>query len=269
MRVSIVLKGMLSATAMMTTMGPLATHAGVIFTYEVTSRGVDFRTVISVQGNNVRLDSHDGQEETVVILNGDRQKIYLLDPRRRGYTELDERQVALLKQLARDIPRRQQEEGRPLAASEADALRDVMEQTGDPAIGPPATEQSRPKFEIIGGPTKVDRFSCLPYRQTINDRPEEEGCVVPWKQAELDPAELEYLDRLESLFAGLAETDPQQRGIKQLSRYPGLPAHLVTLDPDGSHASEERLTSVTRSAISVEAFVVPEGYQRGRMREMD
>ena len=60
MRVSIVLKEILSTMAIMA-MGPLATQAGVILTYEGTSRGVAFQTVISVHGNNVRLDSHDVQ----------------------------------------------------------------------------------------------------------------------------------------------------------------------------------------------------------------
>jgi len=248
---------------------PVASDAGIILSYEGSSRGLDFRTVIRLQDNNVRLESYDGQEETVVILNGERRKIYLVDPRRRGYTELDEHQVATLKQLARDLPRRQEEEGTTLAPSEEDAVRDVLERTGDAAVGPVPTAPVQSTFEIVGGPMKVDRFSCMPYRQTINGRPEEEGCVIPWKEAVVKPAELQSLDRLESLFAGLAETDPQQHGIKQLSRYPGLPVRVVTLDPDGSRASEEHLTTIERADIPSEAFVVPPGYQQGQMREMD
>lgn len=248
----------------------LPSQAGTVLTYKGQSRGLQFTTTITIEGANARIDSHDSEDDVVVILNGDQRKIYLLDPKREAYTEMDESEVARLKQRAQEFHQQLAEENRPLSGEQQREVRELMEETGQTVVGPPSSQKdTESTFEATGGRQKHGSYSCLPYRQRVKGIPEEEGCFIPWAEAGIAPGDLEALDRLETLFSGLAETDPQQEGIKRLSKYPGLPAHLVTLDPDGTRASEETLTSVSHQRVPLHYFQVPGSFKKNRMKEVD
>lgn len=212
-------------------------------------------TTLATEGNKLRIE-RGGEQQQVMVWDGDAQKLYQLDPRNRTYAEMtddDARRIAgQLQQALAKLPpeeRARIEEGlkRNTGASRRDAT-----------------------YEPTGARQTVAGFACQEYRVLREGKLQEEGCFIPWGTGAVTKQDLvplvsfgKFMERfLTHAYGGAAAAGGGLRIAEELDRAPGFPALVKHMDPEGKPAGEERLTRLERTTLPAAQFAVPSGYQK-------
>ncbi len=234
-------------------LAPIA-RAGVIFGFEASpAKEIPRTNRFIMEGNRLRAEDPRGG---IMIFDGDRQTLWTIDLKQQRYTEITGADADRVREMQRKMEAQMEERLKnlpPDQRKEMEARLKEMKQA--PEEAPKLT------FEPAGETRKTAHgFSCKPYRVLANDKPIEEACFIPWKETGLtvdDFAAFDALDRFYRKIGG--EGNRQNRIFGDLSQSPGIPAHVVMIQPDGSRGPEQSLVLLKKEEIPADQFSLPAG----------
>lgn len=225
------------------------------------------QSTIYVEGNKMRIESNRGKE-SLMIYDGDQQKMYLLQPEKKTYSEITPQTI----RSATDRARKQLDEAKTKMTPEQRKQYEEMmnklpadqRERMAQAIGQqPAKEKpSDLKWERTGTKDTVAGYPCEGFREIKDGKPEAEGCFIPWSAGAITKADLAPFKKMEQFLAESGTTPPDKRlsTFARLENGPGFPGVWKSADSDAK--AKQTVTSIKRGGISSDKFQIPAGYTK-------
>jgi hypothetical protein len=207
---------------------------------------------IYADGKHLRMES-PGEKESVAILDAESGKLVVLDDKEKSYTEITE---ADMKHMAEQLGA-----ARAQIEQSLDKLSPAERKQAEKALGAMAQDQKGKKwewkFQALGQKKTVNGMPCEMYKVTLDGKPHEQDCILPWSSNLLKKSDF---TGLESFGRSLNQAfgAPGGQGIPLFNEFPGLPISRVPADGD----EPEQVKSVRQGSAPAGAFSIPQGYTK-------
>ncbi len=246
----------------------LPAAAGVTVTVHGDDK--DEQSLISIEGNKMRIESNKaaGRKESLMIYDGDQQKMLIVDPDKKTYSEITPQAIHALT----DRMQKQMEEAKakmtPEQRKQFDEMMSKMspeqrqQMMGKAAAQPPAKEKEQLKWERTGTRQTVAGYNCEGFREIKDGKVDAEGCYIPWSAGAITKADLAPFKKMEE-FMGQSGTKAPDRRLSSFARLeegPGFPVEWRPADSDSK--AKQTVTSIKRGTVSSDKFQAPAGYTK-------
>lgn len=243
----------------------LPAAAGVV----VTVHGDDKndQSTIYIEGNKMRIESARGKE-SLMIYDGDQQKMYVVDPEKKTYSEITPQAI----RSATDRVQKQLEDAKakmtPEQRKQLDEMMSKMTPEQRQMMGKASGQQAakeKPadiKWERTGGKETVAGYPCEGFREIKDGKLDAEGCYIPWGAGAITKADLAPFKKMEEFMSQSGTKPPDKRlsSFARLENGPGFPG--VWRPADSESKAKQTVTSIKRGGISSDRFQVPAGYAK-------
>jgi hypothetical protein len=208
---------------------------------------------IYADGKHLRLES-PGEKESVAILDAASGKLVVIDDKEKSYTEITE---ADMKHMAQQLGAARAQIEQQMEKLSPEDRKQAEKALGAMAKDLKGSKKSEWKFQPLGQKKTVNGMSCEMYKVTLDGKPHEEDCILPWSSSLLKKSDF---TGLESFGKSLNQAfgAPGGQGIPLFSDFPGLPISRVPADGD----EPEQVKSVRQGSAPAGAFSVPSGYTK-------
>ncbi len=240
-------------------------HAGVI----VTLQGEKDHSTVYVEGNKMRVDSEPASgKKSTMIFDGDQQKMLLIDPEKKTYSEITPQAVKGVQAQARQ---RAQEQMAKLSPEQRKQMEQMMtpeqrKQMQDLISGRSQAEakQADIKWARTGAKQTVAGFPCEGFKELKDGKVDAEGCYIPWSAGAVTKADLAPVHKLQEFMtqAGLNVPQPGLSNFMRLEEGPGFPGSWERVSDTGQKEHKESVSSVRRGGVSSDKFQLPAGYTK-------
>jgi hypothetical protein len=196
----------------------------------------------SAEGARLRVESNRaGQDPTWLIFDGDAGKLWVVEPSKKEYLEMDRKSLKAFVEAMERLAEGQATSGKELPAVEIERTKEVKEVAG---------------------------YRCEGYRRFLGGKLTSEGCVIPWEAASLTPNDFAVVHKkmVEFLRQGMSASPAMGKllagAFEQLDQLPGISGVEVEFDENGRPGPEARLVSIKRQKVDASMFVPPAGFTR-------
>ena len=235
---------------------------GVLIVETSTVNGSPRTTQVQIARTRMRTEiANQNGTAQVVIFDGDKQILYMIDPAAKTYSEMTKADVdAAGAQLGGALAEMQKAlEGMPPAQRAQMEAMMKGRLGGMPGMGGQAakTEYRR------AGTSKVAKWTCDVYEGFQNNAKTGEVCTVSASALGFTAADFEVSRQLAAFMRGLIPQGADQvfqTGRVQDQGYDGVPVRRVTTLAGRQITTE--LTSVTRQTFPDSSFAIPDGFTK-------
>jgi hypothetical protein len=254
--------GIFSLAAVCAAVSTASAAQGVLIVETSTVSGTPRTTQVQIEPARMRTEVAGQNGATqVVIFDGGKQILYMIDPAAKTYSEMTKADVdAAGAQLGGAMAEMQKAlEGMP------PAQRAQMEAMMKGRMGGmPGMPGAAAKTEYRrSGTSKVSKWSCDVYEAFQNNQKTGEVCTVSASALGFTAADFEVSRQLAAFMRGLIPQGADQvfqSGRMQEQGYEGVPVRRVT--SIGGREVITELTSVARQTFPDSSFAVPEGFAK-------
>src|SRR5713101_4064342 len=147
--------------------------AGVIVTAKGGQRKGNEESTLYFEGNKMRIEGVGSDQESILIYDGDSQKMIAIEPKKKTFTEMTPES---LKAVTSDAQKKMQESMSKMSPEQRKRMQEMMSgrtPSQDPkseAAGPPA------KWERTGSTQTVAGYPCEGFKQVKKDKVKATGC---------------------------------------------------------------------------------------------
>lgn len=228
----------------------LGARPGWAATIVVLQTGNQPPQTIYADGKHLRMES-PGEKESVAILDAEGGKLVVVDDKDKSYTEITE---ADMKHMAEQLGA-----ARAQIEQQMDKLSPEQRKQAEKSLGAMAQDLKglkkwEWKFQSLGQKKTVNGMPCEMYKVTLDGKPHEQDCILPWSSPLLKKTDFSGLESfgksLNQAFGG--------QGIPLFNEFPGLPISRLPSDGD----EPEQVKSVRQGSPPPGAFAVPPGYTK-------
>ena len=234
---------------------------------------------ITVEGNKMRIDSGRGRQEaghSVMIFDGDAQKMIMVDQEKKTYTEVtraqlkaftSEAQRQMQDSMAKLTPEQRQKMDQMMAQMNPEQrkrMQDMMGQKGGAAPESKKNDAPQRKWETTGSRTTVAGYPCEGFKELRDGKLHGEGCYIPWSAGAITKADFAPMRSLGDFLseAGIGGKSAVQKEFLELEKLPGFPGVWAEISEDGKKEPKSTVTSIKRGSISGDKFQPPAGYTK-------
>jgi hypothetical protein len=239
---------------------------GVVIAGRTTSNGQTTTTQTQITKDKMRAEmAGAGSVSQVVIFDGTRSVIHIVDMQRRTYMEMTKAQVEQMAQQLTAVMAQMEQMMAGMSANERAAMGRMMRGGGGmAAMAPPP----KPEFRKVGT-DRVAQWTCDKYEGTANGQKVTEVCTVDPSAIGLTAADMNVMRQLGDMFKGLTQMVQQAASVMNIGRiedqgYAGLPVRHINV----TSGTTTELTGVTRQDIPDAQFQVPAGFTKQDMPMM-
>lgn len=260
----------LAASAPVLAADGIAIHAE---TRDIGQDGVH-KSRMLVAGNKLRLEV--AAQGDVVVFDGERQNLVIIDANDKSYMVLDR---AKMKRLSREVSgamsdmRKQLDERMKGMTPEQRAMVEQMMKARMPGMAPPSEDEPPPpppvKIRKQGEEKKIDAHRCVRYDLIRGEAKVSEAWLTTWKSAGVSSDTFEVFRELGRFFEELTASlgsNPMLRQqlegqeiFESLARLEGFPM-LIRGFENGRPTDETRIVSIERIDATAASFTAPAGF---------
>jgi hypothetical protein len=239
----------------------------------VTMQGKE-RSVVYLEGNKMRVESDKkGQpQEGFMIYDGDKQKMIILDPAKKTYSEMTPESI---KAMTSAMTARMEEAKAKMSPEQRKQMDEMMakmspeqrKQMQGAMGGTSARAEQKPKEQIkwerTGAKQTVAGFPCEGFKELKGGKPDAEGCYIPWSAGAITKSDLAPMHKMEEFLSqsGMDASDRKFTTFSQLDQMPGFPGVWVPTSSDGP-MEKQTVTDIKRGSIPADKFQLPAGYTK-------
>jgi hypothetical protein len=234
---------------------------GVLIVETSTVNGSPRTTQVQIERTRMRTEIANQNGTTqVVVFDGDKQSLYIIDPAAKSYSEMTKADVdAAGARLGGAMAEMQKAlEGMPPAQrAQMEAMMKGRLGGLPGAAAPAKTEYRR------GGTSKVSKWTCDVYEGFQDNAKTGEVCTVSPSALGFTPADFEVSRQLAAFMRGLIPQGADQvfqTGRVQDQGYDGVPVRRVSTIAGRQITTE--LTSVARQTFPDSSFAIPDGFTK-------
>ena len=242
------------------------------------TKGKDKNMVLYFEGNKMRIESPD-RKDSAMIYDGDAQKMIVIEPERKSYTEMtpesvkatmDQASKKMQAEMGKMTPEQRKRMEEALAKMDPESrkrMEAMMSGKGGSTPSSPAKTEAKKenvKWELTGRQQTVAGYRCKGFKELRNSKLEAQGCLIPWDAGALTKADLAPMMKMESFMSqtGWGSSSSGRFGWKELQEMPGFPGMWSSLGNNGEVESMHTVTSVKRGGISGDKFQPPAGFKK-------
>jgi hypothetical protein len=247
----------------------LALPAAAGVTVGVSGENKEDQALIYIEGNKMRVEGNksENRKESLMIYDGDAQKMMIVDPDKKTYSEITPQALHSFS----DRMQKQMEEAKakmtPEQRKQLDEMMNKMppeqrQMMGKPADPPPAKPKEQLKWERTGTTQTVAGYTCEGYREIKDGKVDAEGCYLPWSAGAITKADMAPFKKMEQFVeqSGMKSPDRRLTTFARLEEAPGFPVVWKPADSEGK--PKQTVTSIKRGTVASDKFQVPAGYTK-------
>jgi hypothetical protein len=254
-----VLPGLSLVAAMLLT-GPLQAADGVLIVQKTTVGDTPRTSQIQIEQNRMRAEvDAGGGARRVVIFDGAKQVLWILDDDRKTYNEMTKADVDRLGGQVQDVMAQVQAQLANMPPAQRAQIEALMKGRGIPGSAAPA-----PKTEYRkAGTDKVGKWTCDKYEAFQNNQKTSELCTVDPAILGFSLADFEVSRQLGDFFKKVVPQSAEQLfivGKTEDQGYSGVPVkRVVTL---AGRQTTTEITDVSRRTFAEATFAVPATFKK-------
>ena len=242
-------------------------HAGVTVALQRDNKN----SVIYLEGNKMRVEGGrvDASNASLVIYDGDQQKVFLINQEKKTYQELTPQSFRAMFDKAKKIDEHMANmspEQRKQLEQMMSKLSPEQRKTMEGMMGKKSEPSKEPdvKWERTSARQTVAGFPCEGFKELKDGKVEAEGCYIPWSAGAITKADLAPLVKMQDFIKQAGSNFPQQGigAFTKLEQGPGFPGTQVRISASGEREGTESVTSIKRGTISADKFQLPAGYTK-------
>ncbi len=249
------------AAAAMLALGTVLQAAnGVIVTQKVTTGDSTQTHQVQLDANHMRAEVLGARGESqIVIFDGVKQVLYLVNPERKTYSEMTKEDADKLGAQVNDAMAQMQAQMANLPPEQRAQIEAMMKGRG---MGAAMGGASKPEYKKTGTST-VGKWTCDKYEGYTNGQKTNEVCSVEAKALGFTTADFAVTREMAAFFARIMPQGASRIfsiGDPAVQGYAGIPVRMTSTTMGRTTTSE--LQDVTRGSIPDTAFEVPAGFQK-------
>jgi hypothetical protein len=243
-----------------------AAASGIVLTAEEKGDSGAGPVTIQSEGELLRLDLARGG---AMIWRGDREVLWHVDAKERGYTEITKNGMqAMTAQMGAAMAQmRQQMASMPEAQRKQ--IEQMLAQSGGVAGMPGAPRQVT--YRKIASGKKVGAWRCDDWEKLVDGKRTQELCLAKLGDLGLKRADLKPMQDMAAfareiagpMVRNIASTELDPDALAKAAGQDVYPVRVVTLSDAGGH--EFVLKSVERRTVAPATFEIPPGYAKRDM----
>jgi hypothetical protein len=251
-----ILKAIVSGAAVCVMSGSLQAANGVLIVETTTQGGTTTTNQIQIEGNRMRAESTGpGGVKQVVIFDGARQVLTMIDPQKKSYAEMTKEDAEKLGAQMSDAMAQIQKQLVGMAPEQRAKMEAMMKGWMGGAV-------AKPQFRKAGTET-VGKWTCTKYESYEGETKTSEVCTVEPKALGLTEADFAFTKEFVEFFKKVVPQMATQAfaiGTVEQQGFSGVPIRRK-VSVLGREVTTE-ITDVTRQAFADSGYVVPAGYQK-------
>jgi hypothetical protein len=231
------------------------------------------RSTIFVEGNKMRVETEAGADtpSNTMIYDGDAQKMLILDPEKKTYSELTPQSLKTAQERAKHSMEQAMAKMTPEQRKQMEKMmtpeqRAQMEQFMSGGKEPKASEVKEPdvKWERTGTKETVAGFPCEGFKEMKSGKLDAQGCYIPWGAGAITKDDLAPVLKIREFMTQAEMNMPAADvgGFTRLEKGPGFPGRWQKVAASGEKESAQSVTNVKRGTISPDKFRLPDGYKK-------
>jgi phage terminase Nu1 subunit (DNA packaging protein) len=239
---------------------------GVVIAQRITSNGQTTTTQTQITRDKMRVEmAGSGAISQIVIFDGTRSVMNIVDMQRRTYMELTKAQIDQMAQQMQGMMEQMMAGMSPQQRAQMEGMMRGRMGGGMAGMGAPA---AKPEFRKVGT-DRVAQWTCDKYEGTANGQKVTEVCTIEPTALGLTAADMNVMRQLGDMFKGLAQFAQQAASVMNIGRiedqgYTGLPIRHVNV----TSGTTTEMTGLTRQDIPDAQFQIPAGFTKQDMPMM-
>lgn len=231
-------------------------------------------STLLLEGNKLRTEdlgqAHGGD---VMIFDGDKQEMYLIETKSKSYTlltpalmkaKLGEASAQMKSSMAKMPPEQKAQMKAAMERMDPETRKKMEAMMNGGSLQDNAVVQ-KVRYEKTGKRQTVAGFPCEGYRQLVGDEVQTEGCFIPWSAGAVKKSDLGSLEKMREFIKEGGQGMLGGSALAQLGEMPGFPGEMARRKKDGTEENQMTLTAIKQGSLSADQFKVPAGYTRQEM----
>lgn len=252
--------------------------AGVILTAKSERKGHE-QSTIYFEGNKMRVEGAGANEDTILIYDGDSQRMIAIEPKKKTFTEMTpeslkaataDAQKKMQESLSKMSPEQRKQMDAAMAQMDPEQRKRMQEMmSGRMPQDSKAEAEPSAKWERTGTAQTVAGYTCEGFKQVKKGKVKAMGCYIPWNAGALTKADIAPLMKMQEFMIQAGWTGMTgHAGLEELRNAPGFPGIWENVGDDGQPSGKQTLTSVKRSTVSADMFRPPAGFSKVDMAQL-
>lgn len=237
--------------------GPALAADGVLISEKTTTGTGSEMHQIQIDKTRMRAETSSREgEKQVVVFDGSKQVMWIINYGKKTYTEITKADVDRLGGQMSDAMAKMQEQMKSLPPEQRARMEAMMQGRGMPSMTPQKTE-----YKKIG-PGQTGKWTYEKYEGYQNGQKTSEMCTVEPEALGLAPADFEIVTELQAFFSKVMPQGAENmfsfgKGAEQ--GFSGVPVRRASF---GARPTTSEITDVTRQSFPDATFAVPAGFQK-------
>jgi hypothetical protein len=253
--------------------------AGVVLTAKGDRKGHEESTLY-FEGNKMRIEGTGSNQDSILIYDGDSQKMTAIEPKKKTFTEMtpeslkaatSDAQKKMQESISKMSPEQRKQMDAAMAQMDPEQRKRMQEMMSGkmPSQDPKADAEPPAKWERTGTNQTVAGYPCEGFKQVKKGKVKATGCYIPWNAGALTKADIAPLTKMQEFMAQAGWSGMTRHGVlEELSNAPGFPGIWENVGDDGKPYDNQTLTSIKRGTVSADKFRPPAGFSRVDMSQL-
>jgi hypothetical protein len=269
------MKKILRNTILLTAFGcsSLLGFAGIVIRKEIGEPGAQqkHKSTMWVQAGKIRMEMASERGKTIVIFDGDKQVLWMIQPDQGSYMEMTADTVARLSQQAGGADAQMEQAMKQMQqkmASMPPEQRAIIEQAMKGRAGAMGAGGAPPTitFQAKGGTERVGSFTCSRYDELSNGKRTAELCAATFDQFHLTEADLRSFQSMAKFMEPMRRMNPRGMSpVMPMEQIHGFPVRTVMYDAADKPTYEDTVLSVEQQSVEAGMFTLPAGLTKSDM----
>ena len=238
---------------------------GITLTMKTTSGGDTRTQTMQMDANHIRVDIADAGKNQIMIFDGAKQVLDIVDLDAKTYTEMTKEDVDRISQQLSGVMAQMQSAMANMPPEQRARIEAMMKGRMG---GAGAAAAAKPVYKKVGTDT-VGKWTCDKYERYEDNKKTADICTVEPSAIGLSTGDFTVLKQMGDFFSAMLKFAPQGQsearqlftlGTPQAEGFSGFPIK-TTHDVMGRTTTME-LENVTRGTVPDSAFQVPAGLQK-------
>jgi hypothetical protein len=264
------------------TLGMTASNAvaGVILTAKGGQRKGQEESTLYFEGNKMRIEGTGSDQESILIYDGDTQRMIAIEPKKKTFTEMtpeslkaatSDAQKKMQESMSKMSPEQRKQMDAAMAQMDPEQRKRMQEMMSGkmPSQDPKSDAEPPAKWERTGTTQTVAGYACEGFKQVKKGKVKATGCYIPWNAGALTKADIAPLTKMQEFMAQAGWTGMTRHGVlEELRNAPGFPGIWENVGDDGKPYDNQTLTSIKRGSVSADKFRPPAGFSKVDMSQL-
>src|SRR5258707_1653985 len=254
--------------------------AGVILTAKGGQRKGQEESTLYFEGNKMRIEGTGSDQESILIYDGDSQKMIAIEPKKKTFTEMTPESLKaatsdahkkMQESMSKMSPEQRKQMDAAMAQMDPEQRKRMQEMMSGkmPSQDPKSDAEPPAKWERTGANQTVAGYACEGFKQVKKGKVKATGCYIPWSAGALTKADIAPLTKMQEFMAQAGWTGMTRHGVlEELRNAPGFPGIWENVADDGHSYDNQTVTSIKLASVSADKIRQPVGFSKIDMSQL-